>query len=99
MKVNFIARRFLIHVFLVLTFFVGTESLRAQQYNFLKYSVKNGLPQAHINCVFQDAAGFIWIGTEAGASRFDGQEFETYDASNGLRGNEVTAITETLLRS
>ncbi|MCX6312421.1 MAG: PAS domain S-box protein [Bacteroidetes bacterium] len=95
MKVNFIARRFLIHVFLVLTFFVGTESLRAQQYNFLKYSVKNGLPQAHINCVFQDAAGFIWIGTEAGASRFDGQEFETYDASNGLRGNEVTAITET----
>lgn len=78
-----------------LAVFAGGNALRAQQYNFLRYSVQNGLPQTHVNCVFQDAAGFMWIGTEAGACRFDGHEFETFDAENGLPGNEVTAITET----
>jgi PAS domain S-box-containing protein len=75
--------------------FAGVNTLHAQQYNFLRYSVQNGLPQTHVNCVFQDAAGFVWVGTEAGACRFDGHEFETFDAGNGLPGNEVTAITET----
>ncbi|HET6991563.1 MAG TPA: two-component regulator propeller domain-containing protein, partial [Bacteroidia bacterium] len=95
MKISFAARRLPVLIMLVLTVFFGMGKLCAQQYNFLRYSVKNGLPQTHVNCIFQDEDGFIWIGTEAGASRFDGQEFDTYDAHNGLRGNEVTAITET----
>ncbi len=78
----------------LLAIFAGRNPLHAQQYNFLRYSVQNGLPQTHINCVFQDEAGFVWIGTAAGVSRFDGHEFETFDAANGLPGNEVTAITE-----
>lgn len=83
-------------LFLVLlAVFAGVNVVRAQQYNFLRYSVENGLPQTHVNCVFQDAAGFVWIGTEAGACRFDGNEFEAFDIENGLPGNEVTAITET----
>jgi PAS domain S-box-containing protein len=81
-------------VFILLAVFAGMTSF-AQQYNFLRYSVQNGLPQTHVNCVFQDQSGFIWIGTEAGASRFDGHEFESFDGANGLPGNEVTALTET----
>ncbi|MEO5645074.1 MAG: PAS domain S-box protein [Bacteroidia bacterium] len=79
---------------LLLAGFFSTD-LSAQHYNFLRYSVGNGLPQTHVNCVFQDEAGFVWVGTEAGACRFDGNEFETFDVENGLPGNEVTAITET----
>ncbi len=79
----------------LLVFFTGVGVLRSQQYNFLRYSVQNGLPQTHVNCVFQDADGFMWIGTEAGACRFDGNEFVTFDAETGLPGNEVTAIAET----
>lgn len=82
-------------VLILLAVFAGRIASHAQQYNFLRYSVKNGLPQTHVNCVFQDGSGFVWVGTEAGACRFDGREFETFDAANGLPGNEVTAITET----
>jgi PAS domain S-box-containing protein len=95
MKFRFFTGRLSILILLLLTGFAGPEKVCAQQFNFLRYSVKNGLPQTHVNCVYQDEAGFIWIGTEAGASRFDGHEFDTYDTHNGLRGNEVTAITET----
>lgn len=69
--------------------------LTGQQYNFTRYSVRNGLPQSQVNCVFQDEEGFMWIGTDAGVSRFDGREFETFSNENGLPGNVVTAITET----
>ncbi len=95
MNVNSPVGRFPGIVLLFLAVFAGAFSLRAQQYNFLRYSVQNGLPQSRVSCVFQDNAGFMWIGTEAGASRFDGHEFETFDAANGLPGNLVTAITET----
>ncbi len=81
-------------LFMLLASFACVDFLNAQQYNFLRYSVENGLPQTHVNCVFQDEAGFVWIGTEAGACRFDGYEFETFDVERGLPGNEVTAIAE-----
>ncbi|HTL81136.1 MAG TPA: two-component regulator propeller domain-containing protein, partial [Bacteroidia bacterium] len=82
-------RRILSAVFLFAAFIAG-----AQQYNFLKYSVRDGLAEAKVSCVFQDKEGYLWIGTEAGASRFDGTEFENFDATNGLPGNMVTAISE-----
>lgn len=83
----------LLALLLVLLLFPVT--VKGQQYNFLRYSVRDGLPQSQVNCVFQDHDGFMWIGTDAGASRFDGREFESFSAENGLPGNEVTAIAET----
>lgn len=76
-------------------FSVFTISVNAQQYNFQHYSVRNGLPHSQIKCIYQDKSGFVWVGTQAGASRFDGKEFENFGADNGLPGHVVTAITET----
>lgn len=49
-----------------------------------------------INCVTQDAYGFIWVGTEYGLNRFDGYQFVKYYIdvrdSASLVSNEVTAF-------
>jgi ligand-binding sensor domain-containing protein len=66
----------------------------AQQYSFLQYSVKEGLAQSQVRCLFQDSRGFIWAGTLGGISRFDGREFVNFDRRDGLLNNQINVITE-----
>jgi PAS domain S-box-containing protein len=71
-----------------------SSHLSAQQFNFKHFSVKDGLPHSQVNVVYQDSTGFIWIGTEAGVTRYDGKEFENFQYTNGFPANRVTAIIE-----
>lgn len=43
--------------------------------NYTRYSVEEGLPQRYVSTVLQDSAGFIWVATLDGLTRFDGNEF------------------------
>lgn len=45
---------------------------RAQQYNFLNYSVKNGLSNNVVKSIGQDELGFLYFGTNSGLSVYDG---------------------------
>jgi ligand-binding sensor domain-containing protein len=40
----------------------------------------------------QDADGFMWFGTETGASRFDGTQFKTFTMEDGLPDNAILRI-------
>ena len=42
----------------------------------------------------QDSKGYIWMGTQAGLSRFDGKNFITYTTAQGLADNTVNCIFE-----
>lgn len=42
------------------------------------WSIEHGLPQATVQAIAQDAEGYIWVGTQAGAARFDGVAFTTF---------------------
>ncbi len=66
----------------------------AQQYTFIQYSLREGLAQSQVRCLFQDSRGFIWAGTLAGASKFDGRNFRNYDRQQGLLNNQVNCIFE-----
>ncbi len=46
--------------------------------NFIRYSVKDGLCDNLVNCLQQDEQGYLWIGTDAGLSRFDGNTFRIF---------------------
>lgn len=81
--------------FLCTLVLIWGQLLHGQQYNFQNYSVNNGLPHTQVGCVFQDSSGYIWVGSEGGLSRFDGNSFESFTFSEQLPGNNITAITQT----
>jgi len=58
------------------------------------YSASDGLPGSQINYLMQDSKGFIWIATDKGVSRFDGQHFKNFTAADGLESNEAFRIAE-----
>src|SRR3954467_7378609 len=66
--------------------------LAAQTYNFTNYGVKDGLAQSNVSGIIQDSAGFFWLATDGGVSRFDGKNFINYTTENGLADNNVSAI-------
>ncbi|MDR0367672.1 MAG: T9SS type A sorting domain-containing protein [Bacteroidales bacterium] len=42
------------------------------------YRIADGLPDANISCLCQDAVGNLWVGTAKGLARFDGTDFFKY---------------------
>lgn len=49
----------------------------AQTFHIEQYTDDNGLPQNSVKSIARDAEGFLWLTTEAGLVRFDGQQFYT----------------------
>lgn len=67
-------------------------SFSAQTYHLSNYGVKDGLAQSNVSGIVQDSAGFYWLATDGGVSRFDGKNFINYTTDNGLADNNVSAI-------
>ena len=63
---------------------LGTLKVDAQDYLPLSYSTKDGLPSDMVYGTVQDRYGQIWIATDRGLSRFDGQSFRNYSRQDGL---------------
>jgi len=59
--------------------------------------MENGLPQNTVQALVQTRDGFIWLGTEVGLVRFDGNGFQVFDKSStsALPGNDVRCLLET----
>src|ERR1700752_308625 len=54
---------------------------------FTNFTVKNGLCNNNINCIYEDRSGNIWFGTDVGACHYDGKTFislQITDSSNTL---------------
>ena len=51
-------------------------------------------PTNNIKVLQAMSNGDIWIGTDFGASYFDGENWETFTTSNGLNNNQVKSIDE-----
>jgi ligand-binding sensor domain-containing protein len=63
------------------------------------FGTQNGLPSSEITCLAQDSKGFLWVGTSAGLSRFDGNQFKSFlKAGNYFTGKNYS-IKEDILRN
>ncbi|MCW3162760.1 ligand-binding sensor domain-containing protein [Chryseobacterium oryctis] len=51
----------------------------AQRYTSQWYTIENGLPQNSIKDIIKDKYGFLWLSTENGIVRYDGQSFTQYN--------------------
>lgn len=63
--------------------------LYGQEYSYIQYGTKDGLPGSTVHGISQDNDGFLWFATEAGLSRFDGKAFRNFTIADGLPSNEV----------
>ena len=77
----------------ILLFSFGILS-NAQSYYSDNITSRDGLPDNAIRSIFQDSRGYLWIGTDAGVSKWDGENFYTYNTLDGLAGNKVWCIDE-----
>ena len=60
-----------------------------------QYTVFDGLAGMHVEDIYQDRQGFIWIATaDGGVSRFDSARFDTFGLRDGLPNLTVMAIAE-----
>ncbi len=84
---------------LIIVLAIGQRlSAQSGDITFKRYSVSDGLSDNYVRCVFIDSKGFLWVGTEEGLNRFDGEEFITYKKNKATRfnicGNIITDIIE-----
>jgi signal transduction histidine kinase/ligand-binding sensor domain-containing protein len=58
--------------------------------------MENGLPQNTVTALLQTQDGYLWIGTEAGLVRFDGNSFQVFDHSSdaSMPGNDICCLLE-----
>ena len=77
---------------LSLALFVCAMPAWAQDPIHRQYTKQDGLPSNTIYSVLQDRQGFMWFGTDAGASRFDGRNFRNLTVRDGLTDNNVIAF-------
>jgi ligand-binding sensor domain-containing protein len=74
---------------MLLTFSYSSFS---QEYSYTHYDIGNGLAGSTVYSITQDKDGFIWTGTEAGVSRFDGTHFKNLTTADGLPDIEILQI-------
>lgn len=60
-------------------------NLFSQAYPFKHYSTADGLVHAVVRKVYQDSHGFLWFGTQAGVSRYDGYNFRNYLSEGNIK--------------
>ena len=61
------------------------------------WGMENGLPQNTVQALAQTQDGFVWLGTEVGLVRFDGNGFQVFDKNTqpALPGNDVRCLLAT----
>ena len=70
--------------------------LMATDLEFHSLNISDGLAGSRVNCILKDRSGFLWFGTDAGLSRFDGFRFHNFYCStsdeNSLISNQVSEL-------
>ena len=73
---------------------LAAPSAWAQRYNFKFYGEEEGLKNLAVQAVLQDRAGFLWVGTQDGLYRYDGNHFTAFTSRDGLPGTRIEALHE-----
>jgi signal transduction histidine kinase/CheY-like chemotaxis protein/streptogramin lyase len=67
----------------------------AQRYSFQTFGYDDGLTNLVVEQIFQDSAGFLWVGTQNGMFRFDGHRFTEFGDKAGVPGEFLQSIYQT----
>lgn len=79
-------------LFITSILFFILSDIFSQDYNYIHYTIKDGLAGNTVYGVAQDNDGYMFFATENGLSRFDGKEWKTFTVKDGLPDNEILTI-------
>ena len=66
--------------------------LSAQEYSFRTFGNAEGLANLAVRQIYQDRGGFIWVSTENGIFRYDGDRFEAFGPAQGIPTTSAAAF-------
>lgn len=77
--------------------FALAPNVSFDKYIYRRWAPGDGPAPGTVTCFSQDSQGFIWLGTNKGAVRFDGSNFEIFDKSNtkAIKSNSITSLLVT----
>jgi diguanylate cyclase (GGDEF)-like protein len=78
----------------VVLFLMGCGCIRAQEYSFQYLGAADGLTNLAVRQIHQDRGGFLWVSTENGIFRYDGDRFEEFGQAQGLPSSSGAAFGE-----
>ena len=73
-------------------FALAGEKLCAQERSFRRFGGPEGLTNLAIRRIYEDRVGFIWVSTENGIFRYDGDRFEPFGTAQGMPQNSGVAF-------
>jgi len=85
-----IARSIVAGIFLLASTSFGQRS------NFRTYAHDQGLTDLNIVCLLQDRTGFLWVGTDNGLFRYDGNRFQRFGREAGLPVAAILTLAESI---
>jgi signal transduction histidine kinase len=77
-----------------LLLYSGLILAQSIQPSYFNYTLEGGLPSSECYEIIQDKKGYIWISTDNGVSRFNGDEFKNYGTEEGLLDKTVLFMHE-----
>jgi signal transduction histidine kinase/ligand-binding sensor domain-containing protein/ActR/RegA family two-component response regulator len=77
-------------------FLLSASALYAQRYNFKFYGEEEGLQSLAVQVVLQDRAGFLWVGSQNGLYRYDGNRFTGFGKTDGLPDAHIESLHESI---
>lgn len=87
-----------VKIYLLVGVLVIGNQLFGQEVHPSFQSIRQGISNNSIHCIIKDKRGFLWIGTQEGLNKYDGNSFVTYENnpndSNSICHNAVNAIIE-----
>ncbi len=78
-----------------------TNQVSVDKNNFqtIIFGTQNGLASSEITALAQDGKGYMWIGTSAGLSRYDGLKFENFLKADNVFTGKIYTIKEDSIRN
>ena len=89
-----VVEKFPIPSSILLAVLVFTSHGIAQQYSFRAYGLEQGLTNLGIKSLHQDKLGFLWVSTEDGVFRYDGERFQSVGEKDGIPPTSGVAFGE-----
>lgn len=82
---------------IIIGVFLSCLSVFGQRIRFSQINIKSGLSQSTVRSIVQDDQGYIWLGTEDGLNKYDGQEMHVYNTLTDehniqLKDNYISAL-------